>query len=76
MHALHFPEIYPVKCCVFLVFLLKRHFTAQRGVSELCARVLTPPKIQFYLLGGIARSIGRGLDGVGTPFIPQSLEIE
>ena len=61
---------------VFFVFPIKRHITAQRGVSELCGRILTPPKIQFYLLGGVARSIGRGLDGVGTSFIHQGLEIE
>ena len=69
MHALLFPVIYPLKYGVFLFFPLKRHFTAKGVVSELCVTLLTPPKIQFHLLGGVARSIRGGLDGVGTPFI-------
>ena len=76
MHDLKFPEIYPLKNGVFLVFPLKRHFTAQGGVFELCVRVLTPAKIQFYLLGEVPRSIGGGLNSVETPFIHWDLEME
>ena len=65
-----------MKYRVFWLFSQKCHFTAQGGVFELCARVLTPAKIQFYLLGEVARAIGGGLDGVETPFIHQDLEME
>ena len=53
----------------FYIVKFKCHLTAQGGVSELCVTLLTPPKIVFYLLGGVARSIRGGLNGEGTPFI-------
>ena len=54
---------------VFVVFRIKRHFTAQGGVFRLFVRSLTPPKIEFYLLGDVARSIGRDTDCEKIPFI-------
>ena len=43
-----------VKLDVFAVFQFKRQFTAFRGVLEGFVRSLTPPKIEFYILGGVA----------------------
>ena len=61
---------YGVKLEVFAVFEFKRQFTAFWGVLEGFVIPWTPPEIQFYLLGGVARSIWGGQNGAGTPFIP------
>ena len=63
--------IYRVKYAVFVFSRIKRHFTGQGGVFRLFVTILTPPKIGFYLLGDVAKSIRGDLYGVGTPFIDQ-----
>ena len=51
--------IYSGEYSVFVVFRIKCHFTATGGVSGRFVTVMTPPQMRFYLLGEVARSIGR-----------------